>query len=1291
MVIGKIKKGVALLAFLVVFFMIATAFSGIQPHNVNPAEPYVSSVNLAGNGTYKFAEVGSVLDISEFSANTVCDFLFLNNIYSTGIQIYPNGTLGPWLLTSWSGEPVSNITTFDPVTGLNESVRYIYTVHIRPGVQWTDWTQSNSNDTYVFSNSTSFVSTSGKTYNYQYKSFYDTLTGSIEPWKPVTMKTYYVQAADFILSWKILDSSLTFSGSFCNIANIVPVNNLTLEYYLTQPISTFVEVTLGTPVLPYHIWVNHDYSSTPGLWNYSKNLPASQSYNLWNLGFNPATGHAPGLIGTGPFMMNGGYNMPRGILLMNNYWELYQNTHYFAGSVKSLSQYMPRLYAIEGISYSSYSAAVAALRSGDVYTIIPSPPQTFLPTIESIPNTYVYTKEGTSFGFIQINPRSSNAPFNITGVREALEYAIPKSYITSVVDEGFDTPGNSVVPSSDVPWHAPDLPVYHFSISRAMETINQTMIRHPGLKYVTSNGKYVLEYHGKPVKMVIQAIVSSQNPLGVEGAEIIAKDWSAMGIQASVEQEALATAIANSNDYDYQSLELGISGISGNPTSFLDLTYNLSEAPAGYYIGPFSGITYNGPVNSSLCPELRDNAYYNGTEITKILDNLTGRLYHVFSIQQQLKIAYMIQYISAQELTYVDITYGVDPIPINNGTFTGITKDSLPLSSFWFWNFVTLHEKSAIKIKTSFETKLQVSVITGKRIYYNGEYGNATVSVRNVFGAPVSGVKIDIGDIPSGGIINVSSITGITNSAGIYKFEFRIPETNSLIYTKDYSGIINITATAVSNKYIPAIGFGHIDVSPVPVAYKILSYNGTLSRNSIENVSLEICNPVTGSPVSGYSYTIQTLAGAVNIIPGKNQILSYVSDIDGFGLGSDYVLSNGLKNYNMSSVSGVTGAKGIIDFGLRENSTFNDSKNTGYETYIFIGNYAAGSSMQGEYGYMTLGQVTSSYNGNGFGIYQPFEIPILISNNNSVSIKIISRHTVNYNGRLNITLMATMDGKPLKNYKITLTAQNALGANRGTFIGAHSSAFNPNSLVLQGFTSTFANIYGSSSMPEINVTTNSTGYATAVFTPEIYNPENYSIMNYQSRYYIPFDEFQISATGSNSTAATYIMSGQYLYKNSTGPFISYFVDVFAAGSYYLNGEYALMAGKNYTMYINSTIDGMAGPYAPGISGNITSDPGYLNVKSFNTGSSGSLRITINVPDLSREGIDYIHVYLNNGTSKSAYNYTFFIIPENSTVKNIVHTKIEENPLNTYILVIAVVFMALFLAMVAVYIIGRKNK
>ena len=1198
--------------------------------NLTTADSAIStpdtSLSSTANGTYDIGEVGNLHDLNIFTAEGFCDFFLLNEIYQTPAIQLPNLTIIPWLASSYAETNVSSkgIQTFDPVTGCEEPVNYIWTVNIRPDVKWSDWTQANSNDTYVFSNYTQFVSTCGVSYNHTYQKYYDTTTGTNQTWSPVTMKTYYLQAADFILSWKILFDSYDYSGEFQNIVNVVPVNNLTVEYYLSNNSATFVDCTMDTPpVIPYNVWSSHDYASTSGLWNYTPGLSASDSYNDWELGYNPATGSIPGLVGNGPFMITGGFGQPAGKWISGDYWQIYANPDFFASYYSSLSQYMPKISSIKDNFYAQYSSAVAAEQEGKIYSIVLPPPPSFIPTLSGIPDTYIYDKQSTGYNYIQLNSLPSNSPFNITALRQALNYATDKTYIADVIFEGYDIPGQSIVPVSDSIWHDSNVSQYNYNPGTAEKLISGI----PGM--TNKSGEWY--YYGRQVKADIQVASAAEDPSIVEAMDTISTEWSAIGIATTVQEEASSTACANTEDYAYNAITCPITGVVGDPTGFYLELYNTLGNGTGLYLGPFTPIVYHG-------------ISYTGSQITDLLNNLTNEIDIVTNFTERLALSDEIQYIAAQESTMINLGYPIKTIPITNSTFTGIVKDNLGIDAFWYWNFLSLHERkvAVIKVVNSSEQKLLVGVISNSRIYSDGQFGNITVEVRNQYGSPITNASVTVGYSPAGSLLNVSSYTGKTNSMGEYIFTFRVSPKNTLIYTSDYMGSLNITASATMNSssVTGGVGYTHIDVEPEPVAYRTTDLPVLGTENSTY-FNITVYNPENGDPISGYGYTLQALCGAVIMTnTSSNQSVSTEDDCCHIGI----PVNRTCEDFCTTTITGSTGSNGVISVMLEANSAFNFTLNGEfYKTYLFIGNYVAGAPLIGKESYDVLGELTSASNSNGFGVAQPFEIPVMITNSSSnmVNINIQTSNNISYDGQAVVTLNVTDNGIPVPDYNLTLTAQNALGANRGFFPGGLGSAFNPNSF------------FGSVNQPMINVTTNASGIASVIFSAGLYSPVlnpvsgnviTYSGIPYASSHLIPYDEFEIGVSGFNASNSTYLVSSQFVFNNSTNPYLYPVANAVVAGENYVNGIVTLNSGQQYQLYINTTYNTIAGPNYGNLPVLVKTNYGELSAYNATTGSNGSVSLTYSSSAVQYTTLVTITITVVGPHGDSNFTYHFYDLP-----------------------------------------------
>lgn len=1207
------------------------------------------------NGTYVMAADQQVEQLNIYNAVDLYSFYLIDGIYEGLYNVLPNQTFAPWLATGYTYTNLSAhpITTTNPITGTPATVNYTYNVTLRPGVQWTDWTSANSANTYTYDG--------------------------------ITMNTHTLQAADVVISWLILQSSGDFSGTYINVVNVVPTSNLTVSFYLSAVSATFTTITLLNPILPYHIWVNHDWSTTKGagIWNATG---APNGYDQWNMGYNSVTGTASGMVGTGPFMFTSGYGMPAGTWTTDGSWQEYVNPHYWAQYVPSLSQFAPKIYSVSVPYYSTESAAVTALTLGQVDTIEGGIDPSFISTVSAAPSTFMYYHPGSGYGFMQFNTYS--APWNITAFRQALNYAVDKTYIASVIDQGFVVTGNSIVPLSDAIWHNFSLPQYNYN-----PTITTSMLNNiSGLSKV--NG--VWTYNGKPVHANIEITSQSTNPLGVEAAQLIAAEWSSLGVPTTVSQVSFIKLVADLLTTNYHQISLGITGVSGDVTSFLTAVYN-DQPVTIFYQGPYSTISYNG-------------ATLNGTQVQSLLNNLTNQLNSVTNLRERISIAGEIQGIAAMESTEVILGYGVDIYPFYNGTFTGITETSLPQSAMIAFTFTSVHLKGHVAPPpaVTLPTQLHVGVVPDHSVYYDGQYGNITVQVRDQFGQPVSGMNVAIGYNPPGGILNISNTTGVTNSQGQYIFSFKVFKYNQGIYSSDYAGDINVSVAAYSSNagVEPALGYVHVVTEPQPVSYVASGPTSLTAGGGAVPYTVTVMDPLTGQPIGGYSYSISALSGALTMTSGQTgQTVSQETSYNPL-TGSGYlsVNSSGATDWNVTTISGLTTSSGTFTVDLAVNSSVNfAAMGSSFESYLFMGDYATGGAVAGSSPYVSVGELTSATNPNGFGQQQPVALPVQVQQTSAASDVNISMTvaTANLNATYSygpgvtdvfIHVSNATTGAPVPNYTLQLTAQNALGANRGYFFGAtlgqQVQGFNPNEY------------FGSLSMPAFNVKTDANGNASALFSVGMYQTQytngglvfaGYAAAPYTDSSLIPADEWQISAIGATVVNTTTITSNEQITPLQITPVGSAYV----AGASILSGVNVLAGNSSHTLYVNTTENSAAGPGLAGYSVNVSVSFGTVGGSSSATGttdSSGSFSTTLAVPNVTVMTPIVVTVRVTGaGGAVSTFSSTYYALPSylstntstTTITKNVYHNSTTTN-VPVYMWGVVGVLIILTVAFAALY-------
>ncbi len=1121
--------------------------------------PSASTPITSSSGTYTLGQIGNPDYVNSYEASTVCDFYILDLIYNSATTELTNGTSYYCLATGFNETNApANMTTFDPVTGANSTVVEIYTVHIRQGVEWDDYTSANAKDTYTYSNHVSFNNASDVHFSHTYSKVYNATSGKTQTQTPITMRTEYVQAADFILSWEILQSSTDYSGSYTGVVNVVPINNLTVEYYLDVPSATFVPYTLETPILPYHIWAPHDYASAgSGIWNETTSgLSSASAYNNWDLGhtgaFGIGNGEYPDLVGTGPFMMNGGYGTPKGKVYTSDYWQVYANPNYFLKNIKGndgfvdstscsdVSRFTPHIYSIKTYIYSGPSPAVAALKDNKIDAIESSISSGFVQTAKGISGVKVIDKASTGYAYFKFNSFKADAPFNITSFREALRYASPLGYVQSSICDGDVSSGYSIIPAINVAYTNPDVPAYAYNPTLA----NSTIASIPGMAYKA--GEWY--YHGTQVTATIQSPSESLIPQIFTGYEEIAHDWSKIGIKTTIKSESFSALIGYFDAYgpsaaspsaSYNVVTLGVSGLLGDPIGDLISDFNYSQSiGTGDYEGPFSSLSIShatetrlSGIGISVLPGIN-----TGNQIDSLMLKLTEYANTNSSTRGVSKAIDCMQSIEDQESTMMPIGYGpVDHLAVNNDTYVGVTDVAGDMNTFWYYNEMSVHLRTVPISIVKPAAHAVVTAIANGTLFLNGQYGKVTFkAVDNKTGRPIDNATVIVGENPSllpmvlnaakALTVNDTGLKGKTNASGMFVYYFKVTDLNTVINIAGYNGNVTISAIVVPSNTTIASGSGAAYISdyPVPVMYKLDS-PGALNGSKYQYFNLTVYNEMTGKPVSGYTYTLQAMQAAINIEnTTKDQKISVRST---YSSKCDYTeMSVGVnKTYsdpNVVSISGTSNSTGVISILISVNSTFNFTLNgNNYETYIFIGDYALDAPVYGVAPYMDLGEFTSSANVNGYGVGEPIEVPIILEKqSNDYKIAEIEKTkglTTEY------IFEVTDNGTPVPGYNLNVTSQNALGANRGYFINSNESEVNPNAALL----TSCGPATGSSYLPMVSLTTNSGGYAYTNFTALYYSYNATGVispMNIPANALIlPFDEFQISVIGDGAPAVAY--------------------------------------------------------------------------------------------------------------------------------------------------------------------------
>ena len=807
------------------------------------------------NGTFYMGIDCNVNTLNYFPANTYCDVYAIDEIYDSMFTDLPNGTTIPWLATNYSVTHVTtNNTTFDVVTNSTENYSYIYTINLRPNVQWTDWTAANATQSYMYSNVTTYYNASNLT------------THTFKSYKPTKMLTYYLQSADVVCSWR-MEAGF---GIWANVVNVIPNGNLSVKVFVTKQTLLILPDSLTNDILPYHIWRYHNFNDV-GLWNCTTNTTVvnqSEGYYSWNLGWSVSTGAVPGLVGTGPFMVTNNYGIPNGEIIPSQCEKFYANPHYFvqyANASSGLRQYTPKFYEIAMPFYSSESGLIGAYEKGQVDTTSLAPDPSFLPQVSTTPGSVIYKKLSSAYGYFRINTR--DAPLNITAFRQGLNYATPTSYMASVIADGYGYLSSNPINPSNTLFVNASAPEYTFDLAKAAQLIDSI----PGM----TNTSHGLLYNGTQVCIVIQTTVGAVAPNNIEDIEAAIQDWNLLGIKAIIKEEAFTTLEANIDSTistngatnGYEMAVEGISTASGNPSlgcqEFVNPVYGI---PTNEYVGPFSSMSVNGHN-------------LTGTQVQDLFDNLTTQAVNTnkFSVAQH-DIKYL-QSLMIDQAFMINIGYGTDLVPLQTTTFTNYSlTETNALYIYWYWQFFSIHTHHTTVVQPKYNLSV-TEVLDSGSTFTAGTYGNVTFTVWNGT-STVAGADLTVGfSAPYGGIINVTSNNLVTNSKGQATWEYYVAsylaeDMKSCNATGAVVTATNQTVTITGAAVLPnapetGAGISSINILLVNgvalhVSYSVNAKSYTTGQTGTITFTVDTVNGTSDPPYAGATLTL-TLSNPVNM------------------------------------------------------------------------------------------------------------------------------------------------------------------------------------------------------------------------------------------------------------------------------------------------------------------------------------------------------------------------------------------------------------------------------------------
>ena len=161
-----------------------------------------------------------------------------------------------------------------------------------------------------------------------------------------------------------------------------------------------------------------------------------------------------------------------------------------------------------------------------------------------------------SVGYIGMNV--NEPPFDDALFRKALNLAIDRDTIASVVLEGSNIPAKTIIPPG-FPSHSPNVIGYRYDPVRAHELITQS--------------KYGNDLENLPrITLSISGSFGANVPLALE---VILQSWKDnLGVEVEIQQTEWATFLQDLHNRRYQMFQLGWAADYADPENFLDILFH---------------------------------------------------------------------------------------------------------------------------------------------------------------------------------------------------------------------------------------------------------------------------------------------------------------------------------------------------------------------------------------------------------------------------------------------------------------------------------------------------------------------------------------------------------------------------------------------------------------------------------------------------------------------------------------------------------------------------------------------
>jgi len=334
------------------------------------------------------------------------------------------------------------------------------------------------------------------------------------------------------LNWTLEYEPETFSFYLANFAEVVALDDTTLQVTLSDPVGNMEYLLMYVWILPRSVWEGMTYDEIMEF----EDLSAG--------------------IGTGPYKL---VEWAEGEYLI-----LEANESYWRGA--------PAIDRAVWQEFATEDAMVQALLAGEI-DVVDEIPRTAVSTLQDAEGVEVPILESTTVDELIINSHEDGtqpASLNDPAVRLAIAYAIDKQQVVNVAYLGYAEPASVIIPTSLGDWHNSDVVDIPFDPAEGNRILDEA-------GYVDSDGDGIREdQEGNPLEYRLYA---EDDATETRILEIISDGLAQIGISAPPTPMDEDSLIALYPDYDFDLIKWGW-GLDPDP-DFAMLIFTCDERAVG--------------------------------------------------------------------------------------------------------------------------------------------------------------------------------------------------------------------------------------------------------------------------------------------------------------------------------------------------------------------------------------------------------------------------------------------------------------------------------------------------------------------------------------------------------------------------------------------------------------------------------------------------------------------------------------------------------------------------------------